>query len=105
LARQCRFARTFALGIRVNDLSAAAVYRNARCVSPFFSRPSFALLVLTLWFAGVAWERFGGEPTPLYGYLAIGGGVTFSLLIGGGLMALAFYSSRRGYDENQGKWR
>jgi hypothetical protein len=69
--------------------------------------PLFALLVLALWFAGVAWERLGGEPIPLYGYLAIAGGVLFSLLVGGGLMALVFYSSRHGYDEGQGdgKWQ
>ena len=43
---------------------------------------------------------------PIYGYVAIAGGVLFSLLVGGGLMALVFYSSRHGYDEGHGdgKW-
>jgi hypothetical protein len=31
---------------------------------------------------------------------AIVGGVLFSLLVGGGLMALVFYSSRHGYDDD-----
>ena len=59
----------------------------------------FALLVASVWFAGAAWERFGGEPMPLYGYFAIAGGVLVSLLVGGGLMGLVFYSSRHGYDD------
>ena len=64
--------------------------------------PLFALLLLAIWFAGVAWERLGGDAMPLYGYLAIVGGVLFSLLVGGGLMALVFYSSRHGYDDLSG---
>jgi hypothetical protein len=36
---------------------------------------------------------------PKSGYLAMALGVVFSLAVGGGLMALLFYSSRRGYDE------
>ena len=63
----------------------------------------FGLLALALWFAGTAWVRLGGEPMPVYGYVAIAGGVLFSLLVGGGLMALVFYSSRHGYDEGQGE--
>jgi hypothetical protein len=59
----------------------------------------FALLALSVWFAGAAWERFGGEPMPFYGYFAIAGGVLVSLLVGGGLMGLMFYSSRHGYDD------
>jgi hypothetical protein len=59
----------------------------------------FALLALAVWFAAAAWERLGGDAIPFYGYVAIVGGVLFSLLIGGGLMALVFYSSRHGYDD------
>jgi len=62
--------------------------------------PLLALLALSVWFAAVAWTRLGGEPIPLYGYFAIVGGVVFSLLVGGGLMALVFYSSRHGYDDD-----
>ena len=61
----------------------------------------FGLLAVALWFAGTAWTHLGGDPMPAYGYVAIAGGVVFSLLVGGGLMALVFYSSRHGYDEGQ----
>lgn len=64
--------------------------------------PLLALLVFSVWFAVVAWERLGGEAIPAYGYVAIAGGVVFSLLIGGGLMALVFYSNRHGYDDLSG---
>jgi hypothetical protein len=59
----------------------------------------FALLAAAIWFAVAAWERLGGGEIPFYGYLAIVGGVLVSLLVGGGLMGLVFYSSRHGYDD------
>ena len=62
----------------------------------------FALLAASVWFAGAAWERLGGDAIPLYGYVAIVGGALFSLLVGGGLMALVFYSDRHGYDDLSG---
>lgn len=34
-----------------------------------------------------------------HGWAAMGLGIVFTLGIGGGLMALVFYSARRGYDE------
>jgi hypothetical protein len=63
--------------------------------------PLFALLAVSLWFAGTAWTHLGAAAIdiPPYGYLAIAGGVVMSLLVGGGLMALVFYSSRHGYDD------
>jgi hypothetical protein len=63
----------------------------------------FALLAFAVWFAGAAWERLGGGPIPVYGYFAIGGGILFSLLLGGALMGLVFYSSRHGYDDINGE--
>ncbi len=62
----------------------------------------FALLAASVWFAGSAWERLAGDPIPIYGYVAIAGGALLSLLVGGGLMALVFYSSRHGYDDLSG---
>ena len=59
----------------------------------------FGLLVLAIWFAGSAWIHLGGDEIPLYGWFAITGGVLASLLVGGGLMALVFYSARHGYDD------
>lgn len=66
--------------------------------------PLLALLALSIWFAATAWTRLGGDEIPLYGYVAIAGGVVFSLLVGGGLMALVFYSSRHGYDEDANRF-
>ena len=59
----------------------------------------FGLLGLAIWFASSAFVHLGGDPIPLYGYVAIAGGVLVSLLVGGGLMALVFYSHRHGYDD------
>lgn len=66
--------------------------------------PLFALLAMSLWFAGTAWSHFGATAIdiPFYGYVAIAGGVAMSLLVGGGLMALVFYSHRHGYDDLSG---
>lgn len=63
--------------------------------------PLLAVGAASLWFAARAWLEFASD-IPLYGYFAITGGVFFSLLIGGGLMALAFYSDRAGYDDAHG---
>lgn len=60
----------------------------------------FGLLGLAIWFAMSSFVHIGGDAIPLYGYIAIGGGVVVSLLVGGGLMALVFYSSRHGYDDD-----
>ncbi|HMB77069.1 MAG TPA: hypothetical protein VKN76_11760 [Kiloniellaceae bacterium] len=35
----------------------------------------------------------------VHGYLAMGLGIGLSILLGGGLMALVFHSSRRGHDD------
>jgi len=70
--------------------------------SLFILVPLFALLVAVFWFAGATWVRLGGDPIPTYGWFAIIGGVFFSLLVGGGLMALIFHSSRHGYDDLSG---
>jgi len=40
-----------------------------------------------------------GEAMPANGYIALALGVGFSLIVGCGLMALLFYSSRHGYDD------
>ncbi len=64
--------------------------------------PLVILLVWSLWYAGQSFT-LNGEPMPTYGYVAMGAGVFFSLLIGCGLMALTFYSSRMGYDDAAGE--
>jgi hypothetical protein len=64
--------------------------------------PLFLLLVAALWFAASTWTHLAGDAIPGYGWVAIVGGVMFSLLVGGGLMALVFYSNRHGYDDMSG---
>lgn len=57
--------------------------------------------ILALTFAWV-WQiadRLGGFDMPASGWVALVIGVGLSLLVGVGLMALVFYSSRKGYDE------
>jgi hypothetical protein len=69
--------------------------------------PLLAILVAAFWFAARAWTALSGPPMPAFGYLALGLGTVFSLVVGCGLMALLFYSSRHGYDEpfQAGEWQ
>jgi hypothetical protein len=57
------------------------------------------LLVATVVLAYLGWMSGGDTQVPVSGYVAMAFGVIFSLAIGIGLMALLFYSSRKGYDE------
>jgi len=45
------------------------------------------------------WQLGGDLSLPEWGYVALGIGVVLSLAVGIGLMALLFYSSRKGYDQ------
>ncbi|MBI1778817.1 MAG: hypothetical protein HYR63_26045 [Proteobacteria bacterium] len=62
-----------------------------------------ALFLVAL--AGVVWltlwasEGLGDVALSANGIAAMIAGVVLSLLLGGGLMALVFYSSRKGYDD------
>ena len=58
-----------------------------------------AMLGFAVWGLIAAWKLSGDTPISLNGYIALGlaGGVT--LLLGGGLMWLAFYSARKGFDD------
>lgn len=58
-----------------------------------------ALLAAALYYAFGIWNALETADMPGWMYVAMAGGVLFSLLVGCGLMALVFYSSRRGYDE------
>ncbi len=63
------------------------------------------LIVLGLLLAGtfaiiyLGWKLGNGTDVPASGYVAMVFGVIVSLGVGFGLMALIFYSSRKGYDE------
>jgi hypothetical protein len=66
---------------------------------------TFVTLALLLGLLGaVSWFAYTGlaapgEPKPAEGYLAMVAGAVFAIIVGAGLMALLFYSSREGYDE------
>jgi TRAP-type C4-dicarboxylate transport system permease small subunit len=58
-----------------------------------------ALLAAALAFAYYGWTYDTGEGMPISLWVPMGLGIFFSLVVGCGLMALVFYSSRKGYDE------
>jgi hypothetical protein len=58
-----------------------------------------SLLVATGVVIYLGWTLGNGTDVPTSGYAAMALGVIFSLAVGFGLMALLFYSSRKGYDE------
>lgn len=60
-----------------------------------------AMLAFALWGFTQAWRMAGNTPISIHGYVALTLGVVLSLALGGGLMALAFYSARKGYDDDQ----
>lgn len=60
--------------------------------------PLLALLAVAIWFAARAFALEGPD-MPVELYVAMALGIFFSILIGSGLMALLFYSSRHGYDD------
>jgi len=57
------------------------------------------LLVATCAVIYFGWTLANGTDVPTSGYAAMAFGVIISLAVGFGLMALLFYSSRKGYDE------
>lgn len=68
----------------------------------FIIIPLVALLGVSLWFVVASWIQFDVAAMPAYGWAAIAGGSIMSLIVGGGLMALVFYSNRHGYDDLSG---
>lgn len=56
-------------------------------------------LAAASYFAYGLWTSVGPAELPTGLYVALGLGTLFSLLVGCGLMALVFYSSRAGYDD------
>jgi hypothetical protein len=45
------------------------------------------------------WDNAADETVSIHAYIALALGVVLTLGLGGGLMALVFYSARQGYDE------
>jgi hypothetical protein len=58
-----------------------------------------AILIMTIVWAVTVWTSSNDVPMSKHGWIALGLGTVFSLLIGCGLMALMFFSSRSGHDE------
>ncbi|HEY6257307.1 MAG TPA: hypothetical protein VIY51_16110 [Xanthobacteraceae bacterium] len=56
------------------------------------------LLGLALWVTYRQWILVDVD-VPAWAWISMAFGVALSVLVGGGLMALIFYSSRKGYDE------
>jgi hypothetical protein len=61
-------------------------------------------LALAAVFAYVGWNLHGDVEMSAHGYIAMALGIGFTLVVGVGLMALVFYSSRKGYDERAGQY-
>jgi cytochrome c oxidase assembly factor CtaG len=59
----------------------------------------FSLLAATFVIVYLGWKLGSEADVPTSGYVAMVLGVIVSLAVGFGLMALVFYSSRKGYDE------
>jgi hypothetical protein len=57
------------------------------------------IFMLTMVWAVHVWNASSDAPMDKHGWIALGLGTSFSLLIGCGLMALMFFSSRSGHDE------
>jgi len=55
-------------------------------------------LVVALFYAVHGWNSVGAVGIPIIGWIFLVAGVVVTLLVGGGLMALVFYSSRKGRD-------
>ncbi|MGZ9098972.1 MAG: hypothetical protein ACXW3O_04645 [Brevundimonas sp.] len=52
---------------------------------------------------GLAWIGIGGGSLPLHGWIALSLGVSGTVALTWGLMALAFRSSREGWDDRAGE--
>ena len=62
------------------------------------------LIFSSVWMISV-WNASSGIEMSKHGWIALGLGTFFSLLIGCGLMALMFYSSRSGHDDEADAFR
>jgi hypothetical protein len=58
-----------------------------------------AILALAVWGLIAAWRLGGDVQMSVHAYVAIGIAAVGTAALGGGLMWLAFYSSRKGWDD------
>ena len=60
----------------------------------------FAVVIVVLLTLMVrSWSDVGGDGISVFGIIALTGGIVLTALLGIGLMALVFFSSRHGYDD------
>lgn len=57
-----------------------------------------AFLGWAIWYTVHTWGALSGVGISTMGWVMLGLGVVLTLIVGGGLMALLFYSSRKNYD-------
>jgi NADH:ubiquinone oxidoreductase subunit 5 (subunit L)/multisubunit Na+/H+ antiporter MnhA subunit len=57
------------------------------------------LLILAVLTGFWAWQQIGAVEIGTHGWIALGLGAVLTFAVGAGLMALMFFSARRGYDE------
>ncbi len=57
-----------------------------------------AFLATSIWYAVYAWGAIGATHMSAFGWFALVAGSVVTVAVGGGLMALVFYSSRNDYD-------
>ncbi len=62
-----------------------------------------AMLIASVWQLGPIFSAYAHEMS-IHGWIALAAGTILSLGLGGGLMALSFFSARRGYDD-RADWR
>lgn len=59
----------------------------------------FVILAASIVGAVVMWTQFSDVEMSVHGYIAMTLGIVFTVGLGAGLMALTFFSAKRGYDE------
>ncbi|MBU1345915.1 MAG: hypothetical protein KKA16_03070 [Alphaproteobacteria bacterium] len=60
---------------------------------------ALAISALATWALGLFWTAIGGGDLPLHGWIAMALGITGTVGLAWGLMALAFKSHREGWDD------
>lgn len=55
-------------------------------------------LAVSVWYAVYSWGEIGVAHMSAFGWFALIAGSLITIAVGGGLMALVFYSSRHDYD-------
>jgi hypothetical protein len=58
-----------------------------------------ALAALAVWGLVATWDFAGDVKISVHGYIAMALGVGGTVLLAGGLIWLAYYSARKGYDQ------